>query len=1100
MSLVNLTVDGKPVEIEEGKYVLEAARVAGVTIPTLCYHEALTPYGGCRMCVVEIVNGSRKRLVTSCTYPVEEGLVVITSSPQIHNVRKMVLELLLARCPNVKLLQDMAMDYEIDTSRLRVIGDDDCILCGLCARMCEERMGVSAITFAGRGVERRVEMPFDVASDVCRTCGACAFVCPTGHIKLEEISANPPRPIQSEFDTALGARSAIYVPFPQAIPNTPVIDPNVCMHFLANNCGTCRDVCKVGAINYEQKEEKVKLKVGSIIVAPGYKPFDPTLLKAEYGYGRMPNVLTSLQYERILSASGPFQGRVLRPGDGRHPEKVAWIQCVGSRDETCHREYCSSVCCMYATKQAIITREHDLRIKPTIFYNDIRAFGKGFERYYESARNKFGVRYVRGIPSAIKELQQSKNLLMEFIGEEGQKQQEEFDMVVLSVGLEPSENAGTLAEKLGIDTDSYGFCQTEELAPNITSRPGIYVCGAFDAPMDIPESVMNASSAAFLASKEIVGARGSLVIQKEYPSETDVSGQDPRVGVFVCRCGTNIARVVDVPSVVEFAGTLPNVAYAGEFLYTCSTDSTSSIMDMIKDHELNRVVVASCSPRTHEPLFQDTCREAGLNPFLFEMANIRDQCSWVHSSDPIAATEKAKDLVNMAVARAVTLEPLHQSPSPIIRTGLVIGGGIAGMTAALGLSEQGFDCVLVERENELGGNARHIHYTLEGSNPQPYLASLRDRLEAQSLVTVYTGAMIKSSSGYVGNYHSTIVNSEGQEVQVDHGIVILATGATEYQPTEYLYEQSARVITQREFEERITFDKEEIQKLKSVVMIQCVGSREEPHMYCSRVCCSQAIRNAIKMKTLNPDAEVYILYRDIRTYGMKELWYREARNQGVVFIRYDVDAKPEVTETDGQIEVKVFDSVLEANISIPADQLVLSVGIRPNADAGEIASMLKLPLTQDRFFMEAHMKLRPLDFVNEGMFLCGLAHAPKFISESIAQANGAVSRAASILSQPHLMTGGVIAVVDPDRCVGCLTCVRACPFGVPKIDMRMAVIEAVACQGCGICASVCPRKAISLQNYRDEQVMAKSAVLAPDRTYGSSEIKNVSGLQPTNIL
>ena len=835
--------------------------------------------------------------------------------------------------------------------------------------------------------------------------------------------------------------------------------------------------CPAKAVDHSMREEEVEINVGSLILAPGFEPFDATI-KSEYGYGRMPNVVTSVQFERILSASGPFQGQVLRPSDGKHPVKVAWIQCVGSRDETCGRDYCSSVCCMYATKEAIIAKEHASEIQPTIFFNDIRAHGKGFERYYESAKDKFGIRYVKGIVSAVKELQQSKNLIMEYSGEDGRKVQEEFDMVVLSVGLVPSPSTGELAQKLGVDVDRFGFCKTEEFKPNMASREGIYVAGAFDAPMDIPESVMHASSAAYLASQGIAEVRGTMVTEKEYPPEIGVAGEEPRVGVFVCRCGTNIARVVDVPSVADYARGLPHVVYADENLYTCSTDTQTKIVEIIKENNLNRVVVASCSPRTHEPLFQDTIREAGLNKYLFEMANIRDQCSWVHATHMPEASEKAKDLVRMAVARAVDLEPLYESPAAIKRRALVIGGGMAGMTAALGVAEQGYEVVLVERENELGGNLRHLYYTVEGSDPQALLSDLLEKIDKEPKVTVYKGAEIKDFLGYVGNYKTAISTADGGTVEIEHGVVILATGATEYEPTEYLCGQSDKVMTQVGLEERIAKHSPDVKGLNSVVMIQCVGSREEGHMYCSRICCTQAVTNAIKLKDENPETEVYVLYRDIRTYGMNELKYREARDKGVTFIRFDVEQKPEVEQVDGKLTVKVFDSVLGTNIIIAPDILVLSAAVRPQPDAVEFSSKLKLPLTQDGFYMEAHMKLRPLDFVNEGMYLCGLAHAPKTISESISQARGAVSRAMTILSKPHLMVSGVISVVDEDRCVACLTCVRSCPFGVPKINERgVAYIEPAACQGCGICASACPRKAITLQHYSDQQVMAKTAVL-----------------------
>ncbi len=910
----------------------------------------------------------------------------------------------------------------------------------------------------------------------CSGCWKCIETC--SEEAITRINTCPIL-LPSEFNQGLNKRKAIYIPFPQAIPLKYTRDSDNCLKITGKlDCKGCSKVCQAGAVLTEDQAKEDEIEVGSVLLTPGFEPFDAKI-RGEYGYGYIPNVVTSLEFERILSASGPFQGNVLRPSDGRHPLKIAWIQCVGSRDESCGRDYCSSVCCMYATKEAIIAREHNSDIQPTIFYNDIRAFGKGFEKYYESAKNKFGVHYVKSIPSAVKELQQSKNLLLEYITEAGQKVQEEFDMVVLSIGMVPSQGTRDLANRLGIDLNRFGFCQTQELRPNTTSRHGIYVAGAFDAPMDIPESVMSASGAACLASQAISPARDTMVTEKAYPPEMDVDGHEPRIGVFVCRCGTNIARVVDVPNVAEYARTLPYVVHAEENLYTCSTDTQNKITEAIREKGLNRVVVASCSPRTHESLFQDTLREAGLNKFLFEMANIRDQCSWVHGTHLPEATEKAGDLVRMAVARAATLKPLHQSPADIKHRALVVGGGLSGMTAALALAGQGIEADLVERENELGGNLRHIYYTEDGADTQALLSTLVQQLEAEPKVGVYKGARIQGFSGYVGNYKAEIITPDNSIRESSYGVVIIATGGAEYKPAEYLYGQSSKIVTQSELEERLARHGESLENLKSVVMIQCVGSREEGHMYCSRVCCTQAIKNARKLKERNPDTEVHILYRDIRTYGMHEMSYRDARNRGVTFVQYSTENKPEVIEENGKLIVKAHDLTLGADILLEPDMVVLSAAIRPQPDAEQLASKLKLPLTEDKFFMEAHMKLRPLDFVNEGMYLCGLAHSPKSISESITQARGAVSRAMTVLSQPHLMVGGVVSVVNPERCVACLTCVRSCPFGVPRINGDgVAEIEAAACQGCGICTGACPRKAITLQHYTDEQIMAKITALA----------------------
>jgi heterodisulfide reductase subunit A-like polyferredoxin len=857
------------------------------------------------------------------------------------------------------------------------------------------------------------------------------------------------------------------------------------------NCGLCSEclqcvaACPAKAVDHSQKPELQEISVGSLILAPGFDPFDAKI-KDEYGYGRMPNVLTSLEFERVLSASGPYQGQIKRPSDAKHPVKIAWIQCVGSRDKTCGRDYCSSVCCMYATKEAIIAKEHENTIQPTIFYNDIRAQGKGFERYYESAKNRFGVRYINSIPAMVKELQQSHNLLLDYTGEDGEKVQEEFDMVVLSVGLVPAEGTKDLAEKVGVDIDKFGFCVTDNFHPNVTSRPGVYVAGAFTAPIDIPESVMSASGAAGLAGQSIQEARGTLVTEKVYPPETEVAEQEPRVGVFICRCGTNIARVVDIPAVVEYAKTIPNVVHAEENLYTCSTDTQEKIIGAIRDKRLNRVVVASCSPRTHEPLFQDTLREGGLNKYLFEMANIRDQCSWVHATHMPQSTSKAKDLVRMAVARADTLLPLHQQRAEVTRRALLIGGGLSGMTAALGFTKQGFEVVLVEKEKKLGGNLKRIHFTAH-SNPQVLLKETVRQIESEPLIKVYLGGEVIKSSGFLGNYVTDIKTNTGDTVTISHGVVVVATGGSEYKPSEYLYGKSPRVLTQLELESNLIEETKArvIKNLKSIVMLQCVGSREPEHQFCSRVCCNQAIHNSIKLKELNPEMEVTILYRDIRSYGMHELEYRTAREMGVTFIHFDVEKKPELTEENGNLRIKVLDKAIRQEITLSPDLLILSAGIRPQADADDFASRLKLPLTQDGFIMEAHMKLRPFDLVNEGMYVCGLAHSPKNISESIIQATGAVSRALTVLSQPYLMVGGIISVVDPEKCAACLTCVRACPYEVPRINEKgVAYIEPAGCQGCGICASLCPRKAITLQNYSDEQVTAKTRVLveaAPEK-------------------
>ncbi|MEW6326469.1 MAG: CoB--CoM heterodisulfide reductase iron-sulfur subunit A family protein [Thermodesulfobacteriota bacterium] len=902
-----------------------------------------------------------------------------------------------------------------------------------------------------------------VDAQKCIGCGLCASKCP--------------KKVADEFNQGLGQRKAIYLTFAQAIPLVYTIDKESCIYFQKGRCRACEKFCPNKAVDFEQQDEVIGIEAGAVILAPGFETFDARL-KGEYGYGRYANVLTSLDYERILSAGGPFGGHIQRPSDGCVPKKIAWIQCVGSRDATVGCEYCSYVCCMYATKQALISRDHDHEIEPTIFYIDIRAQGKGFDRYYERARCEGGVRYIRSMVSKVVENTRDKTLEISYVDASGQIQTEVFDLVILSVGLRPNSGFQALAGKLGIALNEFGFCRTLPLDLVSTSREGLFVSGAFQSPKDIPDTVIQASSAAGAAACLLAEARGTMIKEKVYPEEKQVVGHAPRIGVFVCHCGINIAGVIDVRAVAEYSRSLPGVVYATDYLFTCSTDSQQEMKKAIEEHGLNRVVVASCSPRTHEALFQETLREAGLNKYLFEMANIRDQASWVHAGQGEAATTKAKDLVRMSVARAGRLEPLSDTSFEVIPKALVVGGGVAGLTAALTLAENGYETCLVERSDELGGNARFIHYTEDGASPAGYVAGLIENIKKHPLVTVYTRANVVDCSGHIGHFKSRI-SADGEVHTVSYGAAIIATGGEEYKPQEYLYGSNDRVLTQREFEQQLAAGANELRGIKNVAMIQCVGSRDETHPYCSRTCCTAAIKNSRKLKALNPHSNIYILFRDMRTFAFKEVFYKKAREEGIRFIRYEPERRPRVIERDGKLTVNVYDQNLGTELEIEVERLVLSAAIRPHPWSFELANVLKLPLDQDGFFMEAHLKLRPLDFVNAGFFLCGLAHGPKFVDESIAQAKGAVSRACTILSKKKMFAGGDVAQVDAEKCILCLTCVRTCPYGVPRVDEEegVIVIDAAACQGCGNCASACPRGAIVVGHNTEEQYIAKISAL-----------------------
>ena len=841
---------------------------------------------------------------------------------------------------------------------------------------------------------------------------------------------------------------------------------------ICSECLQCVYACEAGAIDHNQVERVIELRVGAVVLVPGVETM-PGEIRPEFGYGRYPNVVTSLEFERMLSASGPFAGVVQRPSDGQHPRKVAWIQCVGSRDITCDHGYCSSVCCMYATKEAVIAKEHDAHIEPTIFYMDIRAFGKGFDPYIERAEEEQGVRYVRSMVSAVKEVPGSRNLRVHYatFDAEGKPvlHEEEFDMVVLSVGLRPTDETQRMARMLGVDLNAYGFAESPIFYPTETNQPGIYVAGAFGEPKDIPETVIEASCAAASASVLLAPARGTLIREPVYPPERDVSEEEPRVGVFVCHCGINIGGVVDVPDVVEYAKTLPNVVYAERNLYTCSQDTQEKITATVREKGLNRVVVASCTPRTHEPLFQDTIRQAGLNPHLFELANIREQDAWVHRAAPDVATQKAKQLVAMAVAKARKLRPIQRGTLDVEHRALVIGGGLAGMTAALSIAEQGYPVYLVEREAELGGNLRHIYVGFDGTDPQRLLRETIEQVSQNPRITVMLETEVEEVGGYVGQFRTTVRGKDGSRNALSHGAIVVATGGREIRPTLYGYGDLPGVVTQRELEAELHANGA---APKTVVMIQCVGSRDDDHPYCSRICCSQAIKNALEIKRRDPQAEVAILYRDIRTYGFRERLYREARQQGVLFLEFDADEPPTVTQQNGRPQVTVKVQPDGEALTLPADRVVLSAGIEAEPGNESLSQLLKLPLTAEKFFLEAHVKLRPVDFAADGVYLCGLAHSPRAIDETIAQAKAAAVRAVALLAKKELTATPIIATVNPRLCAACGVCVEVCPYGARVLEpgAPYAEVVEVLCQGCGACVVACPNKASQQKGFEFVQI------------------------------
>jgi heterodisulfide reductase subunit A len=927
--------------------------------------------------------------------------------------------------------------------------------------------------------------PRYIDEDKCTGCTTCVEYCPVKY--------------PDKFNQDISNNKATHIYFAQAIPLVAYIDES-CLFLKEKKCQICMGVCQNEAIDLHQKPEKVEIEVGAIILSPGYEAFDPKL-REDYGYGKFENVVTSLDYERLLCATGPYEGEILRASDNKHPHNIAWIQCVGSRQVIPGgNSYCSAVCCTYTQKQVILTKDHDADAKCTIFHNDIRSFGKDFERFYQRAEKLAGVRFIRSYVSVGREIPESKNVTIRYSTPDEGVKEEEFDMVVLSVGLNPPVDYEKLAKTFGIELEPHGFCQISPTNPMKTSRKGIFISGAFGGPIDIPESVVTASGSGSQCGELLGYRRGKLANERVYPPERDVSGEEPRVGVFVCHCGANIGRVVDVPSSVDYALSLPNVAHAQEQLFSCSTDAAQQIIDAIKEKNLNRVVVAACTPRTHEPLFRDTLREAGINQYYFDFANIREHDSWVHSKEKEEATQKAKDLIRMSVARASLLEPLQEFDLPVDKRALVVGGGVAGITAALSIANQGHEVHLVEKDTDLGGNARRLHYTMEGLDVQAYLSDLIRQVYQHPLVHVYTGATITEATGYVGNFE-TKVESEGRVREIKHGAAVIAIGADVYQPTEYLYGENKRVMTHLELEELITKKDESLAGAQSLVMIQCVGCRNEDRNYCSRICCQESIKNALKLKELNPEMDIYILFRDIRTYGFNEDYYREAANQEVKFIRYTPEDKPQVEavkEGDRDIlRVTVTDPILGKKIALDADYLALAAAVIPSAGSQEIARLFKVTLSPDGFLQEAHVKLRPVDFAAEGIYLCGIAHYPKLMSETISQAYGAAGRALTLLANDTVTASGSVCVVDEKRCIGCGACVSACSYGAIEFKEtkqgKKASVIPVLCKGDGLCNSKCPTGAISLKHYTDEELLSQIDAGAPAWVEVKKEKAGVAG-------
>ncbi|UCG68283.1 MAG: CoB--CoM heterodisulfide reductase iron-sulfur subunit A family protein [Thermoplasmata archaeon] len=893
-----------------------------------------------------------------------------------------------------------------------------------------------------------------VDSGKCIACNLCVDVCPID--------------VKDEFNQELGNRKAIHIQFPSAVPKVYTIDTKNC-----NQCGECVEICPTRAINLSNEDEDVELKVGAIILAMGFTPFDPSEIGALH-YSEFQNVVTALEFERVFSGTGPNSERQLsRISDDRIPESIAFIQCVGSRDEK--RPYCSFACCMHSLKEAMLVKELYPDTEVTIFFMDVRAFGKGYHRYYEKAR-KMGIKFVRSRIADIWEVE-SNNLQVNYSDEFDAPKRETFEMVVLATGQDPPKRAEDLSKILGIDLDENLFCSHNKFSAVETSKEGVFSCGSFSGPKDIPDTIIEASAAACLAGSILRKGMDKKedLHEKETESESDTSedsqnkiNESESIGIFICRCGTSIADSLQMDEILEFSKNLLDVEYARNIDFLCL--ELEEIKKRITDANVGKVIFAACSPYPFIARFKKAVAEAGIDPSLLEIVDIREGCAWIHK-DKQKATEKAKALIAMDIQKLRIQDTLQIKTRSVIPRALVIGGGISGMISALQIANNGINVDILEKSSTLGGNAGHLYRTPHGLNVEEFLVKIIGDVENNDLIRILKNSEVVKVSGKVGDFKVEITPPSGDKKE-EYGAVIVATGANELETEEYLYGKQETVISQRELEKRII---EEDLRAKSLVMIQCVGLRDDNRHYCGRVCCLGAIKNALRIKEIEPDTDVYILYRDIMTYGLNEEYYLKAKEKGVNFIRYELENKPKVNMKKRELEIGVRDPVLNEDIMIKPDLLVLSLGPYPGNNMAILDSFEdKLRLDEDGFISQMNLKFRPIDFLSEGIFVCGLAHAPRNLIESIAQAQAAAGRALSILSRNEIPSRAAISEVNERWCVGCEACIVACPYEarILDTDKKVAKVVDVLCKGCGICAVVCPSNAASLKGHKEKQIMA----------------------------
>ncbi|MHA1985655.1 MAG: FAD-dependent oxidoreductase [Promethearchaeota archaeon] len=950
----------------------------------------------------------------------------------------------------------------------------DCSICILAPKMVEvsRHPNVELLTYsevkevsgeAGDFKVKVLKKTRYVDWDKCTGCGACSEKCPM-------------KKIPSEFEENMGLRTAAYIPFPQAVPRKAVIDAEKCLYITKNACKLCEEECEAGAINWEMQDEVLEYNVASIICATGFDLLDPSVLD-RYHYGEYPNVITAMQYERLLSASGPTEGELLKPSDKEHAHNIGFISCVGSRNmDLC--SYCSKFCCMYQTKEGVVTREHSPDTSVTIFFNDSRVIGKNKEEFIERAKEEYGLIYYRGIPGDIRENPENHNLYVKHANlDTGDVEVSEFDLVVLANAVIPRKDAKQLAEILGIEQNELGFFKTMDSTEDLRStREGVYVTGSCQSPDDIANSVAKAGGAAALAASYAVPLSGEETKIELPPLKVVNPKDEPRIGVFICRCGINIAGYMDVPTIVEYSKTLPNVVFSMENKYSCSQLTQDIIKEKIEEKNLNRVVVAACTPRTHEPLFQKTIREAGLNEYLFNFVSIRELDSWVHMNDNPKATDKAKDLVRMGVARVAAQKAELQIKGSVVPEALIVGGGIAGMSAALEIANKGFKVHLVEKDEKLGGQLNLIYkINFDRIDSKEFLEAKLKEFNEQKNITVYLNSEVVEVKGSIGDFKVAIKNhSEEKDISLNVGTIVAATGAYEYKPKGwYHYGENDNVMTQLELSEKLR--NSELKDGETLVFVHCVGSRQPEGgngvSYCSLICCSESIRHALYVRETYPNSIIYVLYRDIRVGTDEEPYYWKAR-ENINYIRFN--EYPTVDPINGKLKVNVKDILTQIDLNIEADKVILSTPLMPH-DTQKLGEMIKCARDQNGYFLEAHVKLRPVDFATDGIYLAGTCHGPKGIAESISQGRGAAAHALIPLISGEAKNEPLFSVVDPTLCIACQKCEDVCNFGAIGVnfdnDIMVSESNPLLCKGCGDCSAACPAGAITMSHFADNQIL-----------------------------